>query len=75
MNVYYTKQNRDLEAEQEYGAKYSKELSELLKVSNYVCVTVPLTAETRNMISHQKFRVMKSTANILNEQVLKGVLK
>lgn len=66
MKVYYTKRNRDLEAERKYGATYCNELSELLKVSDYVCITVPLTAETRNMINHQEFRVMKSTAIIIN---------
>lgn len=66
MSVYYTKRNRDLEAEEKYRATHCEDLSELLKVSDFICITVPLTAETRHMISHHEFKLMKSTAIIVN---------
>lgn len=42
------------------------ELNTLLKESDIVTVHVPLTDETRNLISHDEFRLMKPTAVLVN---------
>lgn len=42
------------------------ELKALLKESDFVTIHVPLTDETRNLISHDELRLMKSTAVLVN---------
>ena len=41
-------------------------LKELLKASDYVALTLPLTPETRHIIGEAEFKAMKSTAYIIN---------
>jgi phosphoglycerate dehydrogenase-like enzyme len=41
-------------------------LKEVLKESDYVVVTLPLTSETRHMFGRSQFRLMKSTAYFIN---------
>ena len=49
-----------------YGAKYYEDYVELLKDSDVVSIHVPLTDQTRNMISKKELSVMKPTALIIN---------
>ena len=41
-------------------------LMDLLKSSDWVVITAPLTAETRGMIGESEFRIMKKSAYIIN---------
>lgn len=49
-----------------YGAEYYENYEELLKISDVVSIHVPLTEETRNMISRKQLSGMKKTALIIN---------
>ena len=49
-----------------YGAEYYENYEELLKISDVVSIHVPLTEETRNMISRKQLSEMKKTALIIN---------
>ncbi len=49
-----------------YGAKYYEDYVELLKDSDVVSIHVPLTDQTRNMISKKELSFMKPTALIIN---------
>jgi len=48
------------------SAKYCENLSELLKISDFVFLVVPLTKSTRNLISTNEFKAMKTTAHLIN---------
>jgi glyoxylate reductase len=52
-------------AEDTLGAKRS-ELKELLGESDFVTIHVPLTDETKNLISHDELSLMKPTAVLVN---------
>ena len=54
-----------LEEEKELGVK-SVGFEELLKTSDVISVHVPLTSDTRNMISADQLAMMKSTSVIIN---------
>lgn len=49
-----------------YGAEYYEDYEELLKASDIVTIHVPLTDETRNMISKKQLQMMKKTALLIN---------
>lgn len=49
-----------------YGAVYYENYEDLLKVSDVVSIHVPLTDETKNMISKKQLAEMKKTALIIN---------
>ena len=49
-----------------YGAVYYENYEDLLKVSDVVSIHVPLTDETKNMISKKQLTEMKRTALIIN---------
>lgn len=51
---------------EEYGAVYYENYEDLLKTSDVVSIHVPLTDETRNMISKKQLAEMKKTALIIN---------
>jgi gluconate 2-dehydrogenase len=65
MNVLYTNRKPNPQAERDYAAQ-RVELDELLARSDFVCLQVPLTAETRHMIGAKELRAMKSTAILIN---------
>lgn len=48
------------------GADYYADYEDLLKVSDVVTIHVPLTDDTRNMISKKQLEMMKDTALIIN---------
>ncbi|HEY1996315.1 D-glycerate dehydrogenase [Paraburkholderia sp.] len=65
MKVQYTNRSPNLQAEQAYGAR-RVELGELLATSDFVCLQVPLTPETRHLIGADQLRAMKKSAILIN---------
>jgi gluconate 2-dehydrogenase len=65
MNVLYTNRHANEEAEKEYGARRVP-LDELLAQSDFVCLQVPLTAETRGLIGAEELKKMKPSAILIN---------
>jgi gluconate 2-dehydrogenase len=65
MNVLYTNRHPNEQAEKEFGAKRVP-LDELLAQSDFVCLQVPLTPETRGLIGADEFRKMKQSAILIN---------
>jgi phosphoglycerate dehydrogenase-like enzyme len=59
------------------------QMKKLLKTSDYVILSVPLTPETRHIIGQKELRIMKPTARLINigrgalvdEEALPGALK
>lgn len=48
------------------GAEYYQDYEELLRVCDVVTIHVPLTEETRNMISAKQLKTMRKTALLIN---------
>ena len=65
MQVLYTNRNPNPQAEQAYGARRVG-LAELLAVSDFVCLQVPLTPETQHLIGAVELRAMKKSAILIN---------
>ncbi len=65
MTVLYHNRNRKPSAEAKFGAWYVS-LEELLTVSDYVVLNVPLTPETRGLIGRAELAKMKPTASLIN---------
>ncbi len=65
MKVLYSNASPKPAIEQQLGAT-RRELDELLAESDFVCVTVPLTAETERLIGAQQFSLMKRSAIFIN---------
>ncbi|WP_244846369.1 D-glycerate dehydrogenase [Caballeronia sp. SL2Y3] len=65
MNVLYTNRQPNEQAEQQYGAKRVP-LDELLAQSDFVCLQVPLTPETRGLIGANELKKMKPNAILIN---------
>ena len=65
MPTLYHNRNRDLETEAELGATYAT-LPDLLQQADFVTLNVPLTPETRHMISSAELAMMKPTAYLIN---------
>lgn len=65
MNVVYTDMKRNPEFEKEYGSR-PMPLDQLLQVSDFVSLHVPLLPTTRHMISTAEFALMKKTAFLIN---------
>ncbi|WP_199540071.1 2-hydroxyacid dehydrogenase [Paraburkholderia kururiensis] len=65
MRVLYTNRSANGQAERDYGAR-RVELAELLAASDFVCLQVPLTPETRHLIGAAEFRQMKRSAIFIN---------
>ncbi|XP_064597865.1 glyoxylate reductase/hydroxypyruvate reductase-like [Liolophura sinensis] len=64
--VYYNRRARDSRLDDEDGFVYASSLALLLQESDYILVTCPLTDETRLMIGREQFKMMKSSAAIVN---------
>ncbi len=62
--VYHARRPRP-EAEQRWNAK-KVPLDELLSISDFVVIIVPLTPDTRNLIGHRELALMKPTATLIN---------
>lgn len=65
MKVLYNKHDPDPEAEKELGVVFSP-LDDLLKVSDFVTLHVPLTDETRGMVNAAFFAKMKKGSFLIN---------
>ncbi|MGO2879958.1 MAG: 2-hydroxyacid dehydrogenase [Halomonas sp.] len=65
MSILYSNASPKPEREKELGAKRC-ELNELLEKADFVCVTVPLTAETKHLIGADEFARMKSSGIFIN---------
>jgi glyoxylate reductase len=65
MRVLYYNRDRNKAGERELGAR-RVELAELLEESDFVCIHVPLTDETRHLFNREAFARMKSTAILIN---------
>jgi glyoxylate reductase len=65
MRVLYHNRRPDPQAEAELGVIYAS-LPELLRQSDYVSLSVPLTAETRGLIGRDELAQMKETAFLIN---------
>ncbi len=65
MKVIYYARRPQPEAEAEYGVSYC-DLDELLAVSDYVSVNVPLTPETRGMFGSRQFAAMRKDSVFIN---------
>lgn len=65
MKVLYHNRSRNLEAEQTLGVTFvEKEV--LLRESDFVCVLVPYSPETKNLIGNDELALMKKTAVLIN---------
>lgn len=82
MNILYTARSAHTDAEERYSATRC-ELDQLLKKSDFVCVILPMTEQTRHMIGPEQLAMMKSSAVLINagrgpvvdEQALTQALK
>ena len=65
MRVIYYGSSRKETAEKEYGAQFV-EFDELLAISDFISIHVPLTEKTRYMFSTEAFKKMKNSAILIN---------
>ncbi|KWC17035.1 NAD(P)-dependent oxidoreductase [Burkholderia ubonensis] len=65
MRVLYTNRSAQPDAEAQYGARRVT-LDELLAASDFVCLQVPLSDETRHLIGAAEFAKMKRGAILIN---------
>ena len=65
MSVLYHNRQRRPAAEEMLGARYTS-LDDLLALSDYVMLTVPLTPETQRLIGQAELARMKPTAVLIN---------
>jgi gluconate 2-dehydrogenase len=65
MNVLYYNRSRKQQVEEDYKAVYC-DLNELLRLSDFIVLMVPLTKETERMIGEKEFQQMKHTAIFIN---------
>ena len=64
--LYHDSIRRSEEEERKLGVEYVADLQEILSASDFISVHVPLSAETRHMISTAEFALMKPTAVFVN---------
>lgn len=65
MNILYHNRNRKPDVEQELGAHFV-DFNTLLRQSDFVVVMTPYSAETRNLITAEHFKLMKKNAILIN---------
>ena len=65
MPVLYNARHHHKEAEARFNARYC-DLDTLLQESDFVCLILPLTDETRHMFGAAQFKKMKSSAIFIN---------
>lgn len=63
--VYYNRHQLGADIEQKYGATYMS-LDDLLKCSDFISLSTPLTNETRHLIDARALSLMKPTAILVN---------
>jgi phosphoglycerate dehydrogenase-like enzyme len=65
VNLLYYKRSRNFGLEKKLSIKYAP-FKELLATSDIISIHVPLTAETRHMISNKEFSQMKLGVYVVN---------
>ena len=65
MDILYNARTSHLDAEQRFSAQYCG-LEELLEKSDFVCIILPLSDETRQLIGAQQLALMKPGAVLVN---------
>jgi len=65
MSILYTARTPKAEAEAQLGARRC-DLDELLRESDYVCLAVPLSGETKHLIGERELKLMKRTGILIN---------
>ncbi|WP_022850741.1 2-hydroxyacid dehydrogenase [Limisalsivibrio acetivorans] len=65
MDILYHTRRRDRQAETMLGAEYA-EFDDMLKRSDFVMVTAPLTDETKHRFTSREFALMKDTSVFVN---------
>ncbi|MEM1989764.1 MAG: glyoxylate reductase [Candidatus Bathyarchaeia archaeon] len=65
MKILYYDVVRNLQMEQETGAKFV-DLDTLLRESDFISIHVPLTKETYHLINSERLKLVKKTAYIIN---------
>lgn len=65
MDIVYYDTYRDVEKEEKMNITYAP-FSELITKSDFITLHVPLTDQTRHLISKEQFKKMKTTAYIIN---------
>ncbi|WP_068674823.1 D-glycerate dehydrogenase [Oceanobacillus sp. Castelsardo] len=65
MEILYHSRTKKTEAEERFNATY-KDLDDLLKEADFVCLITPLTKETEGLIGKREFQLMKKTAIFIN---------
>ena len=64
--LYFSRTRRTAEEERELGVEYVSKVSELLAMSDFISVNVPLTTDTKNMFGKVEFALMKPNAVFIN---------
>lgn len=65
MKIFYYDPSKNKQFEKKFKAKYLP-MKEILKKSDFVSLHVPLTPETKHLISKKEFSLMKKTAFLIN---------
>ncbi|PWC19913.1 glyoxylate/hydroxypyruvate reductase GhrB [Brenneria roseae subsp. roseae] len=65
MPILYNARRHHPQAEERFDARYC-DLDTLLAESDFLCITLPLTAETHNLIGREQLAKMKSSAILIN---------
>jgi glyoxylate/hydroxypyruvate/2-ketogluconate reductase len=65
MEILYHSRTKKPKAEENFNATY-KNLDDLLKEADFVCLITPLTKETEGLIGRKEFQLMKNTAIFIN---------
>lgn len=66
MEVLYYDINRLSKKDEVTSQAEYRELDDLLKVADYICIHVPLNRQTYHMITKEKFALMKKSAYLVN---------
>jgi glyoxylate reductase len=64
--LYFSRTRRSPEEENSLGVKYVSKVSDLLAMSDFISIHVPLNTETKNMIGKTEFALMKPNAVFVN---------
>ncbi len=66
LNIFYFSRKRmNPEEEKEYAAQYL-ELEELLKISDFISLHIPLTEDTYHLLNKERLDLLKKTAILIN---------
>lgn len=66
MKVVYTDRAQNADFEKEFGAKFVATPEELLPVSDFVSIHVPLLDSTRHLMDEKRLKMMKPSAYLIN---------